>query len=355
MALPVLKSVKECGDYSKTVEPFIPQLYDLPYRVLDNVGSIDGLLSVYTDTNPLITAFGASVVLSSIFLVVSEINRNYSQVDRLWSLLPNLYIVHLAVWARLAGVSHSRIDLVATFSTLWSARLTYNYWRKGGYTVGSEDYRWAVLQKYVPRFVWFIFNLAFISSIQTVLLFSISCIPAYAILLSTQFDEAITTADLSYFAIELVLVLSEWFSDGQMWNYQTAKHKYKENGKIPEGFHKKDLDRGFITSGLFAYSRHPNFLAEQTVWFALYQWSCYATNNFYSWTGIGSGALMLLFQGSTWLTELITAQKYPEYKYYKSQVGMFVPTSISGYKGPTPKVIRTSELGKRQEENEKQK
>ncbi len=21
-------------------------------------------------------------------------------------------------------------------------RLTYNYWRKGGYNVGSEDYRW---------------------------------------------------------------------------------------------------------------------------------------------------------------------------------------------------------------------
>lgn len=23
-------------------------------------------------------------------------------------------------------------------------RLTFNYWRKGGYTVGSEDYRWYV-------------------------------------------------------------------------------------------------------------------------------------------------------------------------------------------------------------------
>lgn len=23
-------------------------------------------------------------------------------------------------------------------------RLTFNYWRKGGYNVGSEDYRWSV-------------------------------------------------------------------------------------------------------------------------------------------------------------------------------------------------------------------
>lgn len=81
----------------------------------------------------------------------------------------------------------------------------------------------------------------------------------------------------------------------------------------------------------------------------MYQWSCYATNNIYSWTGLGSGALVLLFQGSTWLTELITSDKYPEYKHYKSQVSMFVPTSFSGYQAPGPKVIRTSELAKRQE------
>lgn len=26
---------------------------------------------------------------------------------------------------------------------VFKARLTFNYWRKGGYTVGSEDYRWS--------------------------------------------------------------------------------------------------------------------------------------------------------------------------------------------------------------------
>lgn len=28
-------------------------------------------------------------------------------------------------------------------------RLTFNYWRKGGYQIGSEDYRWYV--KLIPR------------------------------------------------------------------------------------------------------------------------------------------------------------------------------------------------------------
>lgn len=76
----------------------------------------------------------------------------------------------------------------------------------------------AILQKYVNRFVWIIFNITFISLIQSVLLFAFSCVPAYAILLSTKFDESITVADIAYFAVEVGLVVSEWFSDGQMWS-----------------------------------------------------------------------------------------------------------------------------------------
>lgn len=119
MALPTLQTISECGDYAKTVEPFIPQLIGLPSNLLNNS---DGLAQLYVETNPLVSAFAASVAFSVIFFIVSEINRNYSQVDRLWSILPNLYVVHLALWARLAGLPHSRIDLVAVFTSLWSVR-----------------------------------------------------------------------------------------------------------------------------------------------------------------------------------------------------------------------------------------
>jgi steroid 5-alpha reductase family enzyme len=111
------------------------------------------------------------------------------------------------------------------------------------------------------------------------------------------------------------------------------------------------LERGFNTTGLFAYSRHPNFFAEQTIWFMLYQWACFSTNTLYNWTFAGSAFLILLFQGSTWLTELITSGKYPEYVEYKKQVPMFMPSIryLGGYTPPGPKVIRTSDLVKRQE------
>lgn len=81
----------------------------------------------------------------------------------------------------------------------------------------------------------------------------------------------------------------------------------------------------------------------------LYQWSCYATNNLYSYTGIGSASLIMLFQGSTWLTELITVGKYEEYPAYQKHVGMFIPKSISPYKAPVkvPKIIRTSDFDKK--------
>jgi hypothetical protein len=120
MALPLLKNLKECGEYAKAVEPVWPQLYELPHKFLDSYGSMDRLKLLYIDTNPLMTGLAASLVLVPIFVVVSETNRNYSQVDRMWSILPNLYVVHMALWARTAGFPHERLDLAALTTTLWS-------------------------------------------------------------------------------------------------------------------------------------------------------------------------------------------------------------------------------------------
>ena len=139
--------------------------------------------------------------------------------------------------------------------------------------------------------------------------------------------------------------------------YQETKHQYYKDAKVPAGFKQLDLDRGFNTSGMWAYSRHPNFFAEQSIWFVLYQWSCYATNTMYNWTGTGAVLLIMLFQGSTWLTEKITTGKYPEYAEYQKQVGMFFPKSVKPFSPPSrqPKIIRTSDLAKRQQPKRKQK
>jgi hypothetical protein len=64
-------------------------------------------------------------------------------VDRLWSLAPWVYVVifgHFSAW-------HPRLRLAVALSTLWGVRLSFNFWRKGGYNLGEEDYRWASIQK----------------------------------------------------------------------------------------------------------------------------------------------------------------------------------------------------------------
>lgn len=61
-----------------------------------------------------------------------------------------------------------RLDHVMAVSIIWSARLTFNYWRKGGYTVGSEDYRWPIVKERIGTAGMFLLNVTFISLGQNV-------------------------------------------------------------------------------------------------------------------------------------------------------------------------------------------
>jgi steroid 5-alpha reductase family enzyme len=144
MALPAVKTLLECAAFKTTVLPFVPQLYELPQQLLQSYSNLEELRSIYLATNPLISAFAFSLFLAPIFLIVSEINKNYSQVDRLWSILPTIYNAHYCLYAHLSDLPTSRLDNLIACSVVWSLRLTFNYWRKGGYSIGSEDYRWFV-------------------------------------------------------------------------------------------------------------------------------------------------------------------------------------------------------------------
>lgn len=167
-ALPLVASLEDCADYTKTVAPFMFQLYELPSRIAAHITDVQGLQSVYAQTNPLITALAFALFMTTIVLAVSEINKNYSQVDRLWSILPVIYNVHYAVWASINGLPTVRLNHVMAVSLIWGLRLSFNYWRKGGYSVGSEDYRWEIVKAYVGPAPMFILNVVFISLAQNV-------------------------------------------------------------------------------------------------------------------------------------------------------------------------------------------
>jgi steroid 5-alpha reductase family enzyme len=68
-----------------------------------------------------------------------------------------------------------------------------------------------------------------------------------------------------------------------------------KNAKIPY-----EYQIGFLTTGLFRYSRHPNFFGELSIWWIYFLFSVNAVG--LNQTGIGAFLLTLLFQGSTNLT-----------------------------------------------------
>src|SRR6266487_2821223 len=120
MALPVVMTIADCSSLEKTVYPYLAQLYNLPEQLLQSWNNSAELQNIYLATNPLISAFAFSLFLAPVFLVISEINKNYSQVDRMWSILPTIYNAHYVIYAHLSGLDTQRLDHLIAFSTVWS-------------------------------------------------------------------------------------------------------------------------------------------------------------------------------------------------------------------------------------------
>ncbi|KAF3910062.1 hypothetical protein ABW21_db0209408 [Orbilia brochopaga] len=185
--------------------------------------------SFYKNTDPLGTAILGSLLLSTLALGLSEITRNFSQVDRWWSLAPALYVLHYAYWARVNGLSSDRIDTAAVVVAIWSIRLTYNYWRKGGYQWSSEDYRWEIIRGAIGRPAFFFLNLTFISFIQNIILLAITS-PVYVfLLLAKNFprgtSENNATVDTVFSRGMMLAVLLEFFADQQQWSKLQLRYK----------------------------------------------------------------------------------------------------------------------------------
>lgn len=145
-------------------------------------------------------------------------------------------------------------------------------------------------------------------------------------MLASRLSPALSTTEIVISRALLALVVVEYFADGQQWVYHQAKHTYQTTAKVPSGWTRAQMDRGFNTTGLWRWSRHPNFAAEQTIWVLLYVWGCVASGGvWWNWTVAGAIGYLGVFAGSTPITEWISQGKYPEYKIYRERVGKFVP------------------------------
>lgn len=256
---------------------------------------------------------------------ISEITKNYSQVDKLWSLLP---IAYAWIVTYNSGFE-DRLVLMSILVTLWGIRLSANFALKGAYSwkfwQGEEDYRWKVLRS-KPEFqnpwIWRLFNFGFICIYQNllILLFTTPIIVAaqYPFIPLNIFDCIVALAMLSFIAIETI-------ADIQHWKFQKTKWQKIKNGETLTG----NFQKGFLDRGLWAYSRHPNYFAEQCIWVSFYLFSVTSGGSWINWSMIGCLLLILLFQGSARFSEEISASKYPDYKDYQQKVSQFVPNLIN--------------------------
>ena len=253
--------------------------------------------------------------------ILNKVTNEYSWVDRVWSLLPIIFAGHLLYYQDHCQMQTItlRQKIAFVLITLWGMRLTYNYWRKGGYKPGEgEDYRWAYIRKNYPKFLVELLTFFFTSYYQIILIYWFTAPIKHA---AQPHD--LTLIDVFLFGLWILLFAGEIIADQQMWDFQTTKYQMlAKNGNdinaLPEPYKK-----GFITDGLFKYSRHPNFFCEISIWWVLFAIS--VASEGLNWSGMGAFLLTTLFQGSTALTEKITSEKYPRYKSYQNDVSMLIP------------------------------
>jgi steroid 5-alpha reductase family enzyme len=241
---------------------------------------------------------------------LSVLTREYSWVDRIWSLIP---IAYLAVFAAHAGFRDARLDTMLGLVALWGARLTFNFARKGGYAPGGEDYRWAVLRERLPGWRFQVFNLFFITIYQNAILLLI-CLPA---LTALEHRTPFGVPDAVAAAAFLGLLVGETVADQQQWDFQQWKRAQAAAGREPE--------QRFRRTGLFRFSRHPNFFFEIAQWWVLFVFGAIAARSALQWTVLGAALLTLLFVGSTRFTEQISRSRYPEYADYQATTSAVVP------------------------------
>ncbi len=294
------------------------------------------------DDNQIKILYVLLIILASSIsycFIVGELTRNNSQMDKLWSILPEVYAWVIAIM----GGMKPRLVVMAILATVWGIRLTYNFSKKGAYKLkfwqGEEDYRWKILREkkyFKNKLIWALFDLFFISIYQNVLIF-LTVVPA---LLCVSGDYSFNGIDVFATLLMTFFIFYEGIADLEQWRFQTKKHEMLASGMkledLPEPY-----NLGFNTFGLWNISRHPNYFAEQMIWVSFYIFTIAAGYPLFNYSAIGALLLILLFVGSSILGEKISGSKYPLYEDYINNVNKFIP--FRRYRKETKELVQNKE------------
>lgn len=240
----------------------------------------------------------ALLLLAFLTWVVSYVKHDVSIVDSVWSLLLALAGVIYAATLPLMG---PRKLLLMTLLMAWAVRLAgYITWRNWG---EPEDRRYqAIRARNQPHFEWKSLYLVFV--LQAVLAWIVS-LPMLPALASTA-----ALGVLDYVAAIGVVfgLLFETAGDTQLAAF---KARPENRGKV-------------MASGLWRYTRHPNYFGEFCVWWGFFLFALAAG----AWWTVISPLLMsvlLLKVSGVTLLEQDIAERRPQYRDYVLRTNAFFP------------------------------
>jgi steroid 5-alpha reductase family enzyme len=247
--------------------------------------------------NTYVESLLLAVLLAVIFWVISVKKKDVSIVDSAWS----LFFIVIASYIYTSQASEDiRSGIVLLLVYIWGLRLsfyiTYRHWGK------PEDHRYQTIrQNNEPYFAYKSLYLIFI--FQAVVAWIIA-IPLYYAIISDQSWSWLDWVGLGLWTVGFCF---ESIADYQLWSFK-----------------KKEINRGKIcTTGLWRYTRHPNYFGEFLIWWGFFCLSLSPGQYFTIISPIIMTFLLMKFSGVALLEKTMVQRN--GYEDYIKQTNAFFP------------------------------
>lgn len=245
-----------------------------------------------------LTGLAAILIAAVLAWAVSVARRDVSLVDSLWSLM---FLIAAAVYLQGAAQPDVRAALVMALVALWALRLSaYITWRNWG---EGEDRRYqAIRERNEPGFTYKSLYLVF--GLQGVIAWVIS-LPLLAAMTGDQALGWIDALGVLLWAVGMT------FEAGGDWQLARFKADPENRGKV-------------LDSGLWRYTRHPNYFGNACIWWGFYLLALGAGG----WWALPAPLLMtflLLKVSGVALLESDISERRPAYREYIRRTNAFLP------------------------------
>lgn len=275
-----------------------------------------GLTILYAPIeDPLWLTFAADAVATIVIFGWSVAYDNSSFYDAYWSVIPIAIVLY---WLSLADthVPGLRIAGISLVVGVWGARLTWN-WARGWTGLDHEDWRYVDFRTQFPHTYWLV-SFGGIHFFPTLIVFA-GMAAAYPAFVSPGRD--LGWIDLLAFGVGLGGIAFELIADEQLHAFVKGK---KQPGET-------------LRTGLWRYSRHPNYLGEMMIWWSLFLFGLAADPAWAKWAVLAPLAMsgMFLFV-SIPLLEKRSLERRANYQQVIDETSMLIPLPPRKGAGGTP-------------------